>query len=353
MTVPGSWSNTIAREEERTAGMGLHFSVMDALTLHAVAFRGPKLMASAVTPNNPSPKDQLLKAFSSSLPLPSGTEPQLLGALCQVLQLPGSLVRGQLVYQMACAYKIEDDHAQELAIAIEYFHSASLLFDDLPCMDNAEERRGALCVHQVYGEAATILAALGLINRAYALLWRALADSPPERQSRALAYVERCLGVEGLLNGQSQDLHYAGLSQDGLSSEKVALSKTVSLIRLSLVLPALAGGVQAAELRMLERLAIFWGLSYQILDDLKDVYQKPDQTGKTSDRDATLNRPNVALAIGAANALLRIERLLRLGDRVLSRLTRRVPSLSFMEELRLRFREEIAAIEVTGPARNL
>jgi geranylgeranyl pyrophosphate synthase len=155
------------------------------------------------------------------------------------------------------------------------------------------------------------------------------------------------------LNGQSQDLHYAGLSQDGLSSEKVALSKTVSLIRLSLVLPALAGGVQAAELRMLERLAIFWGLSYQILDDLKDVYQKPDQTGKTSDRDATLNRPNVALAIGAANALLRIERLLRLGDRVLSRLTRRVPSLSFMEELRLRFREEIAAIEVTGPARNL
>ena len=248
---------------------------------------------------------------------------------------------------------MQDKHAQELAIAIEYFHSASLLFDDLPCMDNADERRGALCVHQVYGEAAAILAALALINRAYALLWQALAGLPPGRQSASLAYVEKWLGVEGLLNGQSQDLHFAGLARDGFSSEKVALSKTVSLIRLSLVLPALAGGAAAAELRMLERLAVFWGLSYQILDDLKDVYQKPDQTGKTADRDARLNRPNVALDLGAKNSLLRVERLMRLGDRVLTRLKRRQPSLSFMEELRLRFREEIAAFEVTGPARGL
>ncbi len=333
--------------------MGLHFSVLDAIALHPADRRGPQHVATAVKPSNFLPKNQLLRAFASSLSLPAGTEPQLLGALCQVLQLPGSMVRAQLVYQMAAAYKIEDNHAQELAIAIEYFHSASLLFDDLPCMDNADERRGALCVHQVYGEAAAILAALALINRAYALLWQALAGLPPGQQSASLAYVEKWLGVEGLLNGQSQDLHYAGLAQGGFSSEKVALSKTVSLIRLSLVLPALAGGAHAAELRMLEHLAVFWGLSYQILDDLKDVYQKPDQTGKTADRDARLNRPNVALDLGAKNSLLRIERLMRLGDRVLDRLKRRLPSLSFMEELRLRFREEIAGFEVTRPARGL
>ena len=310
-------------------------------------------MDSQLTPISIPLKDRLLLAFSSSLPLPDSTESQLLGALSQILRSPGSLVRAQLVYQMASAYQLEDGHAQELATAIEYFHTASLLFDDLPCMDNAEERRGAPCVHQVYGEAAAVLAALGLINRAYSLLWRALAACPPQRQSTALTYVEKHLGVEGLLNGQSQDLHYAALFHDGLSSERVALSKTVSLIRLSLVLPALAGGAEAVELQMLERLAAFWGLSYKILDDLKDVLQGPDQSGKTAARDATLNRPNVALAIGAKNALLRIERFMRLGDRALARLTRLRPSLSFLEELRLRFREEIAGIEVNGPAPNV
>jgi len=306
-----------------------------------------------VTPGSLSSKKQLLDAFSTSLPLPSGTEPQLLGALCQVLQLPGSLVRAQLVYQMACAYQAGEDRAQDLAIAIEYFHSASLLFDDLPCMDNAEERRGALCVHQVYGEAAAILAALGLINRAYALVWRALRGYAVEAQADALAYLEKCLGVAGLLNGQSQDLYYAGLSPDGLSSEMVALNKTVPLIRLSLVLPALVGGASALELQLLDRLAVFWGLSYQILDDLKDICQKPEQSGKTADRDATMHRPNVALAIGAKNALLRIERLMRLADRVVARLTLRQPALSFLDKVRRRFRDEIIAVRSVEPVRSL
>src|ERR1700677_1714366 len=48
------------------------------------------------------------RAFASSFPLPEQTEPQLLGALCQVLQLPGSLVRAHLVYQVACAYQLGD-----------------------------------------------------------------------------------------------------------------------------------------------------------------------------------------------------------------------------------------------------
>jgi geranylgeranyl pyrophosphate synthase len=333
--------------------MGLHFSALNVAALHLAAFSGSPPVDINLKSSSIALKDRLLQAFTSSLPLPDGTESQLLGALSQTLRSPGSLVRAQLVYQVASAYQLEDGDAQDLATAVEYFHTASLLFDDLPCMDNAEQRRGEPCVHQVYGEAAAILAALGLINRAYALLWRALAACPPQRQSAALGYVEKHLGVEGLLNGQSQDLNYAALFHDGLSSERVALSKTVSLIRLSLVVPGLAGGAEGVEVQMLERLAAFWGLSYQILDDLKDVLQGPDQSGKTAARDATLNRPNVALALGAKNALLRIERFMRLGNRVLARLTRLRPSLSFLEELPLRFREEIAEFEVNRPAPNV
>ncbi len=331
--------------------MQLHSHVLEAIALHPADGRRTQQAVKGNKVRDSLSKARLLSAFASSLPLPGQTEPQLLGALCQVLQLPGSLIRAQLVYEVACAYQVPDDQAQEMAIAIEYFHSASLLFDDLPCMDNAEQRRGALCVHQVYGEAPAILAALALVNRAYALLWQALARFSLDRQSAALTYLERWLGVEGLLNGQSLDLHYAGGPHSQFASQQVALSKTVSLIRISLVLPALAAGAPVADTRLLERLALFLGLSYQILDDLKDVYQKTAQTGKTSDRDAGLQRPNVALDIGAEKSLQRIERLMRLGDGVVERLVRRLPALSFLQELCCRFREEVAALKADRSAR--
>jgi len=74
-----------------------------------------------------------------------------------------------MVYLVATTYGLEEAPARDLAVALEYFHTASLIFDDLPCMDDATERRGVSCVHFEFGEAEAILAALALINRAYAL----------------------------------------------------------------------------------------------------------------------------------------------------------------------------------------
>jgi geranylgeranyl pyrophosphate synthase len=295
-------------------------------------------------------RKQLLAAFTGGLPMAAETESHLRGALQQTLQHPGSMVRAQLVYDMAGAYGLAVERAEKLAIAVEYFHTASLLFDDLPCMDDATQRRGELCVHRTHGEAAAVLAALGLVNRAYALLWRGLNGSTPAQQTAAANYVEKCLGIGGVLNGQSQDLHYASRIGNHPSPQQIATGKTVSLIQLSLVLPALLGGANPAEIRLLERLAAFWGLSYQALDDLKDVFQQAEQTGKTPARDASLNRPNLALAIGAPKAFHRLERLMRLGDSTLDRLMKRLPSLAFLMELRGRFREEFAILQQSKPA---
>ncbi|MDB6022198.1 MAG: crtE1 [Pedosphaera sp.] len=289
---------------------------------------------------------ELQTAFTTGLPWAAETEPHLGGALRQTLDHPGSLVRARLVYEMAHAYGLANSRAKNLAVAIEYFHTASLLFDDLPCMDDAAERRGQPCVHHTHGEAAAILAALGLVSRAYALLWQALTESSADRQTLAGSYVEKCLGVNGLLSGQSEDLHYVSLPEYRRSPQKVATGKTVSLIRLSLVLPALLAGVEPGEVRLLERLAVFWGLGYQILDDFKDVYQQAAAcTGKTSARDQSLNRPNLVLAVGADQSLQRLERLMGLGDQILNRLMARLPSLGYLNELRGRFRQEISRIK--------
>jgi geranylgeranyl pyrophosphate synthase len=285
-------------------------------------------------------RQELEQAFASHMPLPATLEPRLRLALLHVLRQAGSLVRPQIVFALSTSYGVPRAQSKELAIALEYFHTASLIFDDLPCMDDASERRGAACVHVRFGEATAMLAALALINRAYALTWKVIGARPADRQAPAAAYIERHLGVGGLLNGQSLDLNYFALPHDLATTERVALGKTVSLIRLTLVLPALLGGASASELLLLDRIARFWGLSYQIIDDLKDVLQTSSQSGKTVSRDLHLDRPNIALTIGVAAAVERLERLLGFGDKALARLVSARPAAGFLNTLRKSLREE-------------
>lgn len=278
------------------------------------------------------------------MPLPRGTESNLAGALMDTLKHPGSMIRAELAYRIAVVFGLAEERAEALGIALEYFHTASLLFDDLPAMDDARTRRGMPCVHHVYGEGATMLAALALINRAYAMVWKSVAGLPAEVQTKGLGYLEKYLGISGLLNGQSQDLHYAEMPRRRRDPQAVAMGKTVSLIRLSLVLPALVAQAAEVEIRLLERLAVFWGLSYQMLDDIKDVLHCDDSFGKTGARDAQLDRPNLALSIGVEESLDRIDRLMALDAKIVERLTRHNQKLGFLRDVRVQFKKEIAAI---------
>jgi len=277
---------------------------------------------------------ELRQAFAAYLPRPATLDSNLEGALSHVLENPGNLVRPQIVLDTSETYAISRENAKDLAIALEYFHTASLLFDDLPAMDNALERRGAPCVHVLFGESGSILAGLALINRAYALTWRAALAFPANLRDRALTYLEDHLGVGGLLAGQSLDLHYSSRDHDLKTTERVACGKTVSLIQLTLVLPALLGGAPDGELRLLERIAKYWGLSYQIVDDLKDTLQSAAESGKTVSRDISLDRPNIANSIGVPAAVKRLERLIDVGDKTLRSLLARRPTLQFLSRLR-------------------
>ena len=284
---------------------------------------------------------QFADAFKTYLPMPLTLDQPLAEALCHILDNPGSLVRPSMVFQVATAYGLNEAAANNLAIALEYFHTASLVFDDLPCMDNALERRGVPCVHFAFGESAAILTALALINRAYALTWGAMFASASLAQQRALTYIEQCLGVDGLLNGQSLDLNYATLPHNPETTERIARGKTVSLIRLTLVLPAMLGGAPAREIQLLERIALYWGLGYQMVDDLKDMLGSAIDAQKTVARDILLDRPNAAAVLGVSGAVNRLMRFLRLGDKTLGHLVKLRPQLHFLSKLRSDLEEEL------------
>jgi geranylgeranyl pyrophosphate synthase len=300
-----------------------------------------------------TPVNGLRQAFQSNLRVSPEIEQHLAGALNETLRHPGNMIRAELAFRIARCFALSEERSESLAIAMEYFHTASLLFDDLPCMDNADRRRGATCVHRSYGEGAAILAALALINRAYGLLWTAVSGLPGDLQTRALNYVELHLGLAGLLNGQSRDLYSHNIETHPHLPQQIAMGKTVSLIRMSMVTPALLGGASSREVCLIERLAMAWGLGYQILDDLKDVLHTASEGGKTPERDAEMNRPNLALTIGVAAAFQRASRLIRLSDRMISRLAACRASLSFLQETRERFQIEMAALSQARAAESL
>lgn len=262
--------------------------------------------------------DPITRALIDHSPANPQVESHLRAVLDQATGTPGKLVRARLAHAAGLAHGLDDEEATQLAVAIEYFHLSSLLLDDLPCMDDAQTRRGLPCPHRVHGEASTILAALALINRAYALAGFALATRPGFVRLQAHACLDACLGTAGLVGGQAADLRFAESDRSARTVARIAAAKTGALFWLAVYLPALVSGPGARERRALKALCVYWGLAFQAIDDLGDVLATSMEAGKTTGRDRDLARPNLALAAGVGTTRRRIARLTRLAGQELA-----------------------------------
>ena len=266
-------------------------------------------------------QDALKAAFFDYSPATEKMEAHLRGVLNQVLGNPGNLTRAQLIFKILCLYGESPTQSMKLACGIEYFHSASLIFDDMPNMDDAMQRRGKACVHHVFGEASSVLGALALITRAYALIWDVINSRPWHERQRASEYLEQQIGASGILNGQSADIHFRGDENLTEKVTEIAMGKTVSLIRLSLVFPAMLGGANQTTLNILDQLSVHWGLAYQAIDDWKDTWMESLDTGKTTNRDFLLSRPNLYHAAGKEQSESLIRGHLNQSSRLMAELS--------------------------------
>ena len=158
--------------------------------------------------------------------------------------------------------------ALSAACAVELVHTYSLVHDDLPAMDNADERRGQPSCHRRFGEANAILVGDALLTLAFELLSRNGTPNP----LRILRTIGQASGTEGLIGGQVLDLacgaRNATCKVEHL--EDVARRKTAALIAASVVAGALAGGATAPQLKRLQRFGQDVGLAFQLMDDVHD-----------------------------------------------------------------------------------
>ncbi|HEY5944648.1 MAG TPA: polyprenyl synthetase family protein, partial [Kofleriaceae bacterium] len=111
---------------------------------------------------------------------------------------PGKRLRPALVIAACEACGAPRSHAIAPAAAIEMLHAYTLVHDDLPAMDDDDERRGRPTVHIAFGEAIAILAGDGLLTLAFGTL----AELGP-RGGDAVAVLAKRAGVYELLAGQA------------------------------------------------------------------------------------------------------------------------------------------------------
>ena len=268
-------------------------------------------------------------------------EPALAGAVRHTLATPGSLWRAQLAWAVGSVAGLSEATRWRIAAAVEAFHNASLLFDDLPSMDDAETRRGLPAAHRVHGEAAAILAGLAFVHRGYGLVLESLEETPGADRRAVRLQLEADLGLAGILDGQARDL----APQRDDDPARLAAGKTVPLLRLALLLPALVADASMGLRSLLTDLAESWGLAYQILDDLGDDATVTDGVGT----DAQCGRLNLAVRIGRSAAMARLDRELDRATATLVAVVRTHPALDRplgrLQERFLQLRRDFALAE--------
>jgi geranylgeranyl pyrophosphate synthase len=170
--------------------------------------------------------------------------------------------------------------------ALEMVHTASLILDDLPSMDDATSRRGRPACHVAHGEATAILAAFALLNRAYEVLADGWPGGPDAGTRGELAgELARAVGLSGMIAGQAEDLAATDRALDFSSLEFIHRHKTGALFMASAAVGAAAARASAAERDALVAYAKNLGLAFQIVDDLIDVAGDAAVAGKDVGKD--------------------------------------------------------------------
>lgn len=215
----------------------------------------------------------------------------------------GKKIRPLLVYATASLVgKPLDQIAgiDQCAVAVELFHTYSLVHDDMPCMDDDDIRRGRATVHKVYSESTALLVGDALQTMAFGLI----ADSAlsANQKVKILSLLAKAGGLEGMAGGQAIDLASVGKPLERTSLETMHRMKTGALLRCSVQMGGIAADLSNQELAKLDQFGSTLGLLFQVVDDILDASSDSQTLGKTAGKDAAANKPTFVSLMGLTSA---------------------------------------------------
>lgn len=223
----------------------------------------------------------------------------------------GKRVRPLLAYAAGALFGAAPEALARVACAVEMIHVYSLVHDDMPCMDDDALRRGKPTVHVAYDEATALLVGDTLQAQAF----QVLADMdavPPARLLQMVRLLARAAGSAGMCGGQAIDLDSVGLALNREELERMHQLKTGAMLRVSVLLGALAGrDVAPHELEALDAYSAAVGLAFQVVDDVLDATADSATLGKTAGKDAADNKPTYVSILGLEPSRALAEQLRR------------------------------------------
>ncbi|NUM53177.1 MAG: polyprenyl synthetase family protein [Candidatus Hydrogenedentes bacterium] len=218
-------------------------------------------------------KSLVESALGERLP-PEHVEPRNVHAAMRYAVLGGGKrLRPLIALAVADIGGLEPGQMLDAACAIEFVHTASLILDDLPAMDNSDTRRDQPATHRKFDEATAILASLALLSEAYALAARNAAEFlESEGVAAVVDTLAAMVGTSGLILGQHTDLT---LEREAHTLERlrdIHLKKAGALFFAAISVPAQIARLSREQITDLEQYASLVGVAFQITDDIIDAH---------------------------------------------------------------------------------
>ena len=221
--------------------------------------------------------DQEIKGYLQTI-----TSSELAPPIAYSLLSSGKRLRPILVKIMAEAVG-RGFEVTESALAIELFHTASLIADDLPCMDDDDFRRGAPALHKKYKESTALLSSFAMLTEGFSLIEKngesyfqkgyGEEEEANKRLKIALGETTCLSGPKGVVLGQYFDIEQKrGETEEDF--EELYYLKTGTLFQGAFTLGYIFGGGDLSLLPLIERLSSHLGFAFQVRDDLEDIEEE-------------------------------------------------------------------------------
>ena len=216
----------------------------------------------------------------------------------------GKRIRPILMFATYRLFKEDYEKCLPFAIGMEMVHNASLIHDDMPCIDNDDFRHGKPTNHKMYDECTALLAGDALFNYSNIVITDDLREELDIKQisMKIMALNEFVKAKDRMVCGEYFDTVSEGQLLTLEQLEYMHMNKTGALIRESVRIGALLAGVSNQELQILTNYAENIGLAFQIKDDILSEIGDSKKMGKPVGNDREMNKVTYVTKYGLERA---------------------------------------------------
>ena len=222
--------------------------------------------------------------------------------------------------------QIKSETVDVVAASVELIHCYSLIHDDLPSMDDDSLRRGNPTCHVAFGEDIAILAGDALQTLSTDIIVRC-PDLSDNEKVNILKEISSACGWSGMVEGQLIDIsNDRSLKEEDLDS--MHKKKTGGLIKASLVVGCILSGINKDQIKIIKDYGEKIGLAFQIIDDLIDLREDYNTTGKEGFSDMKNGRITYPSLLGSKLSLKKAQKLTEEAKGLLETLDLKTDKLS-------------------------